>query len=293
MKKILGLSVAALLIIAMVGGATWAFFQDTESSTGNRLTAGTLDLTLDNPVAGNMDIGGTDAYPGNADSAGYYTLTNIGTLDGVLSFTLTNAKNYESPGFTEFENDSTGTPNDTGTATGGSTTTVVDSGASWTPDAFIGMTVAVDGKGSAVITDNDATSLTVGTAFSSAVAASDDYHIGSGTGELAANASVRLWVSESNTGTFSDGNDTVLTLSGSTPGVSTSATTYASAYYAVADLESVEFDTSTLGFTLAEDDVLYFFVDWKIDNAGSAVNNFQGDKVEFDLEFVLTQEPNP
>ena len=74
MKKILGLSVAALLVIAMVGGATWAFFQDTESSTGNRIMAGTLDLTLGNPVAGKMNIGGSDAYPGNAASAGFYTL---------------------------------------------------------------------------------------------------------------------------------------------------------------------------------------------------------------------------
>ena len=59
---------------------------------------------------------------------------------------------------------------DTGTATGGTTTTVVDSGASWTPDAYIGSWVTISGGGTndgetRLITDNDATSLTVGTAF--------------------------------------------------------------------------------------------------------------------------------
>ena len=35
MKKILGLAVAALLVMGLVGGGTWAYFSDTETSTGN------------------------------------------------------------------------------------------------------------------------------------------------------------------------------------------------------------------------------------------------------------------
>lgn len=46
MKKILGLTIAALLIIGMVGTTTWAYFSDTETSTENTFTAGTLDLEL-------------------------------------------------------------------------------------------------------------------------------------------------------------------------------------------------------------------------------------------------------
>ncbi len=44
MKKILGLSIAAILVLGIVGVGTWALFSDTETSTGNILTAGTLDL---------------------------------------------------------------------------------------------------------------------------------------------------------------------------------------------------------------------------------------------------------
>ena len=46
MKKILGLTIAALLVIAMVAAGTFAYFSDQQASTGNVFTAGTLDLGL-------------------------------------------------------------------------------------------------------------------------------------------------------------------------------------------------------------------------------------------------------
>ena len=46
MKKIIGLTIAVLLIIGLVGGGTFAYFSDTETSTGNTLTAGTLNLQV-------------------------------------------------------------------------------------------------------------------------------------------------------------------------------------------------------------------------------------------------------
>jgi spore coat-associated protein N len=46
MKKIIGLGIVALLVIGLVGGGTWAYFSDYETSTGNSLVAGTLDLGL-------------------------------------------------------------------------------------------------------------------------------------------------------------------------------------------------------------------------------------------------------
>ena len=57
MKKIIGLGIAALLIMAMVGGGTWAYFVDTETSSGNILAAGTLDLGLSN--ASGSEAGGS------------------------------------------------------------------------------------------------------------------------------------------------------------------------------------------------------------------------------------------
>src|SRR3989344_1372868 len=47
MKKIL-LSLATIVVVAGVAaGGTVAFFNDTETSTGNVLTAGNIDLTVD------------------------------------------------------------------------------------------------------------------------------------------------------------------------------------------------------------------------------------------------------
>ncbi len=46
MKKIIGLTIAAVLIISLVVGGTWAYFTDTETITGNTFTAGTIDLRL-------------------------------------------------------------------------------------------------------------------------------------------------------------------------------------------------------------------------------------------------------
>jgi predicted ribosomally synthesized peptide with SipW-like signal peptide len=50
-KKILGLSIAIVLVIGLVAGGTWAYFSDTETTTGNVFTAGTIDISLD-PTGG-------------------------------------------------------------------------------------------------------------------------------------------------------------------------------------------------------------------------------------------------
>ena len=44
MKKIIGLTIAIVLAVGIFGVATFAYFTDTETSTGNTFTAGTLDL---------------------------------------------------------------------------------------------------------------------------------------------------------------------------------------------------------------------------------------------------------
>jgi len=85
MKKILGLTVSAMMVMGLVGGGTWAFFSDTETSTGNVLQAGTLDLNLN---GGDSDIKIIDTsvsniYPG-ISSSNYTTLLNAGSIAGEL-----------------------------------------------------------------------------------------------------------------------------------------------------------------------------------------------------------------
>ena len=85
MKRILGLTVTVLIVMGLVGGGTWAYFSDPETSTGNIVTAGTLDLRTDdvNGVAAtlfteNLKPG---AYVPTAANA-TITLKNEGTIDG-------------------------------------------------------------------------------------------------------------------------------------------------------------------------------------------------------------------
>jgi len=46
-KRILGLAIAAAVIISLVASGTWAIFTDTETTTDNTFTAGTIDISLD------------------------------------------------------------------------------------------------------------------------------------------------------------------------------------------------------------------------------------------------------
>jgi spore coat-associated protein N len=46
MKKIIGLAISGLLLLALVAGGTYAYFSDTETSSGNSFTAGTLNLVV-------------------------------------------------------------------------------------------------------------------------------------------------------------------------------------------------------------------------------------------------------
>lgn len=78
MKKILGLGVVALLVMALVGGGTWAYFNDVETSGDNILSAGTLNLGLDNT------IGSTN----NGSATGTWTLSNLAPGDNATAAAL-------------------------------------------------------------------------------------------------------------------------------------------------------------------------------------------------------------
>src|SRR3989338_7311077 len=52
LKRITGLTLAALLTMSMVAGGVWAYFSDVEASANNVLLAGTLDLSPTTGCAG-------------------------------------------------------------------------------------------------------------------------------------------------------------------------------------------------------------------------------------------------
>ena len=93
MKKILGLTVAAIMVMGLVGGGTWAYFSDTETSTGNILSAGTLDLELGGTgviLTASLD----DVKPGDGDptaNRNSVTLTNTGSIAGELDISIPTA----------------------------------------------------------------------------------------------------------------------------------------------------------------------------------------------------------
>jgi len=102
MKKILGLTVVALLVIGMVSGGTWAYFSDTESSTDNSLTAGTLDLNIDGGNIAVTTFSETDVAPGDSGS-GSSTLANVGSMDGELDIAFSAITNTPGAGGGEYE----------------------------------------------------------------------------------------------------------------------------------------------------------------------------------------------
>ena len=108
MKKIIGLSVAALLIIGVIGGATFAYFSDTESSTGNTLTAGILDLHIDGGDTAVTTFNVSGVAPGDSDS-GTSTLSNVvGGIDGELDIATSVVTNTGAVGGTSEYADDTG-----------------------------------------------------------------------------------------------------------------------------------------------------------------------------------------
>ena len=89
MKKIL-LSVAIIgAVAAIVIGATTAYFSDTETSTGNTFTAGTIDIAIDgtNPWTGKYNIG--DLKPGETGNINF-DIQNVGTNPVNVSKNLSN-----------------------------------------------------------------------------------------------------------------------------------------------------------------------------------------------------------
>ena len=87
LKKKLGLGVASMALgAALVGGGTFAYFNDTEASNGNTFAAGTIDLKPELSSGSYFNI--TNMKPGDTFNTGSQNLKNAGTLDGDLVIRL-------------------------------------------------------------------------------------------------------------------------------------------------------------------------------------------------------------
>ncbi|MFC2022206.1 TasA family protein [Chloroflexota bacterium] len=92
MKRILGLSIAFVLLISMTGIGTWAYFSDVETSTDNVFAAGTLDLKTDDVDGVSQTLLATNIEPGYTVGPETIILKNIGSVGGA---TLDLAFSYE------------------------------------------------------------------------------------------------------------------------------------------------------------------------------------------------------
>jgi spore coat-associated protein N len=108
MKKILVIIMACVLCLGLIGSA-FAYFSDTETSTGNTFTAGTLDLTVDSQDDPNVVyVTESNMKPGDT-RRNSWCLKNVGSIDGQPSITFSNIVNNDN-GLTEPESavDTTG-----------------------------------------------------------------------------------------------------------------------------------------------------------------------------------------
>jgi len=82
MKTIIGLTIAFILAVGMIGVATFAYFSDTETSADNQLTAGTLDLKTDDADGVSETLYATNLAPGDTVGPSTIQLKNSGSVDG-------------------------------------------------------------------------------------------------------------------------------------------------------------------------------------------------------------------
>lgn len=84
-----------IALVSVVGiGATKAWFSDTEASTGNSFTAGTLDLNLDGGNTNVVKFNLSNLVPGNQPT-GHWTLKNVGSVNGYVDIENVKVTGFE------------------------------------------------------------------------------------------------------------------------------------------------------------------------------------------------------
>jgi len=101
---------------AATGAGTMAAFRDSESSTGNSISAGTLNLTLDGSDATVQFLSQTSVAPGDSGSA-TLTVANTGSLPGYIDVEVASLTSYEN-GLSGNENSVDGSGGDPGAGNG-------------------------------------------------------------------------------------------------------------------------------------------------------------------------------
>lgn len=95
-KRILFSLMTIILALSLIGAGAFAIFSDTETSTGNAFTAGTLDLKVDgqdDPYV--MSVTLSNMKPGDESVYYKWVLKNTGSLPGKLSVTFGTITNDE------------------------------------------------------------------------------------------------------------------------------------------------------------------------------------------------------
>jgi spore coat-associated protein N len=94
MKKIIILSITAIVVIAIASVGTFAYFSDTETSSNNTFTAGTLNLQVGSADPTTATFAITDVKPGDGvptpATAADWDLKNTGSINGYLDVSFTN-----------------------------------------------------------------------------------------------------------------------------------------------------------------------------------------------------------
>lgn len=101
MRKILIALLGVLLVAALAGAGTFAYFSDTETSEDNSFTAGTLDLVVGGGAS--LPFVFENIAPGDSDTD-YDGLKNSGSIAGELDIVMS-ATNNNDNGQEEPEND--------------------------------------------------------------------------------------------------------------------------------------------------------------------------------------------
>ena len=284
MRKILGLTIVAVLVMALVGGGTWAYFNDPETSTGNVLTAGTLDLSLDGADVNVVMLTLGNLKPGDDDagSPGTVNLKNVGSITADMTIATGVVSNTESTGTT-------------GTADSGTSTTMADDALTQLDDYWVGYTLTfTSGSNSGesrrvtgFVAGTD--TITVASAFTNAVANGDAYALyteyerdvaGSG-GELGAEVDIALWLDTNGSGsTYEVGTDKRLDPDGTFP-------TDALVFYPLNSYTSKTWTDCITGLTAGSS--VDFYVEWDFVNEVTSQNTAQGDSASVGFTFTLTQ----